>query len=192
MRRTIYTWPLACLVLAFACQFATLGSKHCVAAKVDDKQSSAQEAKNDFEDGEVATGDKGKYKRRHTRVMEFLLSNEPQKARGRLDKWFKADPDDPENYYMLAVIECQTGNIPKAVAAMNRAQIGAAARPVCGWHAYVARSTKRHTGICGDRETVRKSSRQRADGCSRYGIERKDLGSHGRTSQSSSDRVSGQ
>jgi len=90
-------------------------------AKVDEKTAAASETRSESEGGEIANGDKGKYKRRHTRVMEFLLSGETQKARGRLDKWFKEDPEDPENYYMLAVIECQAGNVPKAVEAMNRA-----------------------------------------------------------------------
>jgi alkaline phosphatase D len=62
-----------------------------------------------------------KYKRRHTRVFEMLLRGQTDKARERLAEWFAADPDDPENHYVLAVIESQAGGVPKAVVAMRRA-----------------------------------------------------------------------
>src|SRR5690606_26567124 len=58
---------------------------------------------------------------RHTHVMAALLAGDLELARKRLDKWLAADRNDPENDYMLAVIECKAGNVPAAVEAMERA-----------------------------------------------------------------------
>jgi alkaline phosphatase D len=125
--------PTLCLTL-LAAVIGPIASPAADEAAAPKKTSGAKAADKEKEDdGEIKKGDLGKYKRRHTRVMEFLMAGEFEKARSRLDKWFGVDPKDPENYYMLAVIECQAGQVPQAVAAMQRSlELGLAPERIVG------------------------------------------------------------
>lgn len=111
-------------------------------ASADVAETAAGASQESVEEKQIDNALK-KYKRRHPAIIEAAVAPNFDKARKRLKKWFDISSDDPENYYALAVVESQAGNVDAATEAIEQAlRLGLAPeRIVAGTHTLLDRNS---------------------------------------------------